>query len=113
MLGTIIGDIVGSVYEFKNHRAKNFSPLFHAEARYTDDTVCTVAVADALANGLDPQKKLQQWCRRYADNGGWGQKFALWIYEDPPQPYGSWGNGAAMRIAPGQTNNNEQSRNTR
>lgn len=100
MLGTIIGDIVGSVYEFKNHRSKDFSPLFHAEARYTDDTVCTVAVADALVNGQNPQQKLQQWCRRYADNGGWGQKFALWIFEDPPQPYGSWGNGAAMRIAP-------------
>ena len=100
MLGTIIGDIVGSAYEFKNHRSKGFSPLFHAEARYTDDTVCTVAVADALVNELDPQQKLQQWCRRYADNGGWGQKFALWIFEDPPQPYGSWGNGAAMRIAP-------------
>ena len=100
MLGTIIGDIVGSVYEFKNHRAKNFRPLFHPEARYTDDTVCTIAVADALANGANPQEKLQHWCRRYADNGGWGQRFALWIFEDPPQPYGSWGNGAAMRIAP-------------
>lgn len=100
MLGSIIGDIVGSVYEFKNHRTKNFQPLFHSEARYTDDTVCTIAVADALANGVAPQEKLQLWCRRYADNGGWGQRFALWIFEDQPQPYGSWGNGAAMRIAP-------------
>lgn len=100
MLGTIIGDIVGSVYEFKNYRAKDFNPLFHAKARYTDDTVCTIAVADALANGVEPQKKLQEWCRRYSENGGWGQRFALWIYDDVPKPYGSWGNGAAMRIAP-------------
>jgi ADP-ribosyl-[dinitrogen reductase] hydrolase len=100
MLGTIIGDIVGSVYEFKNCRTKEFAPFFHPEARYTDDTVCTIAVADALASGQNPQDKLQQWCQRYADNGGWGQKFALWIFEDNPKPYGSWGNGAAMRIAP-------------
>jgi ADP-ribosylglycohydrolase len=100
MLGTIIGDIAGSVYEFKNYKAKNFSPFFHAKSRYTDDTVCTVAVADALISGIEPQKKLQEWCRRYAENGGWGQKFSLWIFEDNPKPYGSWGNGAAMRIAP-------------
>ena len=100
MLGTIIGDIVGSVYEFKNYRAKDFNPLFNTKARYTDDTVCTIAVADALANGVEPQKKLQEWCRRYSENGGWGQRFALWIFDDDPQPYGSWGNGAAMRISP-------------
>ena len=100
MLGTIIGDIVGSVYEFNNYRAKDFNPLFNLKSRYTDDTVCTIAVADALANGVEPQKKLQEWCRRYSENGGWGQRFALWIFDDDPKPYGSWGNGAAMRISP-------------
>lgn len=100
MLGSIIGDIVGSPYEFKTIKVKDFTPLFHRDARFTDDTVCTVAVADALISGADPGAKLQEWCRRYADNGGWGQRFALWILDDDPKPYGSWGNGAAMRIAP-------------
>lgn len=100
MLGAIIGDIIGSVYEFKNLRRKDFEPLFHPEARFTDDTICTVAVADALTRGTDPQTTLIDWCRRYAENGGWGKRFAEWFMDDNPQPYGSWGNGAAMRISP-------------
>lgn len=100
MLGTIIGDIVGSTYEFKNFKSKIFSPLFHQNSKYTDDTVCTISVADALCNEVDPVESMQSWCRRYEDNGGWGQRFALWIADDDPKPYGSWGNGGAMRIAP-------------
>ena len=100
MLGAIVGDIIGSAYEFQNHRSKVFEPLFHPTAKFTDDTVCTVAIADALIQGIDPASSLQTWCRRYAENGGWGQRFALWIFEDHPQPYGGWGNGAAMRISP-------------
>jgi ADP-ribosyl-[dinitrogen reductase] hydrolase len=100
MLGTLIGDIVGSAYEFSNFKGKDFAPLFHPKARFTDDTVCTVAVADALVRGADPQTTMIDWCRRYAENGGWGKRFAEWFMDDHPQPYGSWGNGAAMRIAP-------------
>lgn len=100
MLGTLIGDIIGSVYEFKNCRRKDFTPLFHPQARFTDDTVCTVAIADALVRGADPQVTLIEWCRRYAENGGWGQRFAQWFMDDNAEPYGSWGNGAAMRISP-------------
>lgn len=100
MLGTVIGDIIGSVYEFKNHRSKDFEPLFHPQARFTDDTVCTVAIADALVHGADPQATLIDWCRRHAENGGWGKRFAQWFLDDDPKPYGSWGNGAAMRISP-------------
>lgn len=99
MLGAIIGDIVGSVYEKRNYRAKDFEPLFHENARFTDDTVCTVAVADALLHGKKPAHALQEWCRRYEDTGGWGQRFALWIADDHPKPYQSWGNGAAMRVS--------------
>jgi ADP-ribosyl-[dinitrogen reductase] hydrolase len=51
-------------------------PLFHPKARFTDDTVCTVAVADALTQGADPQTILIDWCRRYAENGGWGNQEA-------------------------------------
>lgn len=100
MLGTVIGDIIGSVYEFKNHRSKNFDPLFHRQARFTDDTVCTVAIADALVRGTNPKATLIDWCRRYAENGGWGKRFAEWFMDENPLPYGSWGNGAAMRISP-------------
>ncbi len=100
MLGAIIGDIVGSVYEKRNYCSKDFMPLFHQTARFTDDTVCTVAVADALLHGKKPAEALQEWCRRYEDTGGWGQRFALWIVDEDPKPYQSWGNGAAMRISP-------------
>ena len=66
MLGAIIGDIVGSVYEFNNYRAKDFTPFFHPKAFFTDDTVCTIAVADALVNeDKDPALTLLEWGRRY------------------------------------------------
>lgn len=100
MLGAVTGDIIGSAYEFKNIKYKHFEPLFHPQAKFTDDTVCTVAVADALVNGRSPVAALQDWCQRYWDNGGWGQRFNLWLGEDNPQPYGSFGNGAAMRVSP-------------
>lgn len=100
MLGAIIGDIVGSVYEFNNFRSKEFNPLFHQDAFFTDDTVCTVAIADALVNERHPADALKDWGKRYWDNGGWGRSFALWLSSDSLEPYGSYGNGAAMRVAP-------------
>lgn len=100
MLGTIAGDIIGSAYEKANYRAKDFAPLFHPRARFTDDTVCTVAIADALLSGTPAAVALQTWGRRYEHIGGWGQRFALWLADDDPQPYGSWGNGGAMRVSP-------------
>ena len=99
MLGAITGDIIGSWYEFRNIKVKDFQPLFHKGAKFTDDTVCTVAVADALVNGLDPVATIQRWGREYWSNGGWGQRFNLWLADDNPQPYNSWGNGAAMRVS--------------
>ena len=99
MLGAVIGDIVGSAYEFRPLKSKRFEPLFHPQAHFTDDTVCTVAVADALVHGSDPAATLQAWCRRYESVGGWGQRFAFWIVDDAPRPYGSWGNGGAMRVS--------------
>lgn len=100
MLGTITGDIIGSAYEKANCRAKDFAPLFHLKAHFTDDTVCTVAIADALLTGTKPTVALQTWGRRYEHIGGWGQRFALWLVDDDPQPYSSWGNGGAMRVSP-------------
>ena len=99
MLGAVVGDIVGSVYEFNNYRAKDFQPFFHPKAFFTDDTVCTIAVADALLSGKDPSVSLREWGRRYWENGGWGQRFALWLASDDMGPYNSFGNGAAMRVS--------------
>lgn len=100
MFGTIIGDIVGSVYEFNNYKAKDFQPFFHPKAFFTDDTVCTVAVADALLNQRDPAVVLRDWCQRYWHIGGWGLRYADWVQSDDMGPYNSMGNGAAMRVSP-------------
>lgn len=98
MLGAIIGDIAGSRYEFDNVRTTDFE-LMDSQCNFTDDTICTIAVADAMLNGRDYAETLQDWCRRYPlPMGGYGARFKLWI--DNPVPYGSWGNGCAMRVSP-------------
>lgn len=98
MIGAIIGDIVGSIYEFDNLRSKDF-PLFSEQSRFTDDTVCTVAVADTLLNDRDASATLLQWCRRYSGMG-YGNQFMRWINMPWQEPYNSYGNGAAMRVSP-------------
>jgi len=97
MLGAIVGDIVGSIYEFDNHRSKEFA-LFGDEVTFTDDTVCTVALASALLDDLAPAPVLQTWCRRYP-NRDYGGMFAWWINMPKAEPYNSYGNGAAMRVS--------------
>lgn len=98
MLGAIIGDIVGSVYEFDNLRSKQFE-LFGPHTNFTDDTVCTIAVADALISRRDPAKALRDWCGRYPGRG-YGGMFAGWIRNPRVGPYQSFGNGSAMRVSP-------------
>lgn len=100
MLGAVIGDIVGSVYEWNNVRHKDFGPLFHPKAFLTDDTICTVAVADALVNERHAGEALKEWGLRYWDNGGWGGMFSRWLQSPGLEPYNSYGNGAAMRVSP-------------
>lgn len=100
MIGAIAGDIVGSVYEWNNYKAKDFQPLFRHDCFYTDDTICTIAVADALLNDKHPAACLKEWGRRYIDNNGWGSAFRRWIESADDEPYNSWGNGAAMRVSP-------------
>lgn len=100
MLGAIIGDIVGSVYEWDNVRRKDFGPLMTARSFYTDDTICTVAVADALLSGRHAGEVLKEWGLRYWDNGGWGGMFSRWLQSPGIEPYNSYGNGAAMRVSP-------------
>ena len=100
MIGAIIGDIVGSRFEFGAAPQEGFE-LFTPDCSYTDDTVCTVAIADAVLNGRSYQESLLDWCRRYPDPmGGYGNRFNRWIHSEHPQPMDSFGNGAAMRVSP-------------
>lgn len=100
MLGAIIGDIVGSRFEFRNHRSKDFE-LFTPACDFTDDSICTVAVADALLQQGDFSEYIHRWCRRYPNPmGSYGGRFASWVASDSPEPYGSFGNGSAMRVSP-------------
>lgn len=100
MLGAIIGDIVGSPYEFANTSNPRF-PLFSERSSFTDDTVCTVAVADALVRGTDFGETLREWCLRYPNPiGAYGGSFNAWLHSENPQPYNSFGNGAVMRVSP-------------
>lgn len=98
MWGAIIGDIVGSMYEWNRIKTKDFE-FFGAECEYTDDTVCTAAVAEILLDGSPVAPTLQRWCRRHPGRG-YGGMFACWIERTEPAPYGSFGNGAAMRVSP-------------
>lgn len=100
MLGAIIGDIVGSRFEFNNTDKYNFK-LFANGCSYTDDTICTVAVADAILSGKSYEERLHHWCRMFPHPmGGYGGSFARWVASDDPQPYNSFGNGSAMRVSP-------------
>ena len=100
MLGAIIGDIVGSKYEFNNTFDYDFE-MFAEGSDFTDDSICTVAVADAILKGKTYKDSLLEWCRRYpSPKGSYGGRFSMWIHSDNPQPYGSFGNGSAMRVSP-------------
>ncbi|MDD6807920.1 MAG: ADP-ribosylglycohydrolase family protein [Oscillospiraceae bacterium] len=105
MLGAIIGDTVGSVYEFNNIKTKEF-PFFTSKNHLTDDSIMTLAVAKAVqeANTEDELSRLtvkymQELGNKYP-NAGYGGRFRLWLRTDNPQPYNSWGNGSAMRVSP-------------
>lgn len=103
MIGAIVGDIIGSVYENKlswlSSKRVDFEPLFSPKARFTDDTVLTVALADALLHGLDFTEAMKDYYARYP-SAGFGGQFKRWASSDNPEPYGSWGNGSAMRVSP-------------
>ncbi len=98
MLGAIAGDIIGSVYEWHPVKRTDF-PLFSATSRFTDDSVLTVATADALLGDADYARAYRRWARRYP-GAGYGGRFQAWAAADGAGPYGSFGNGSAMRVAP-------------
>ena len=120
MIGAIIGDIVGSRFEFNNHRSKDFE-LFSQDCKVTDDSIMTIAVAKAI---METEKKIKPMLNEHGNNDeyyalletmtikymqeigrkypycGYGGMFGSWIFSDDPKPYNSYGNGAAMRISP-------------
>ncbi len=121
MIGAIIGDIVGSRFEFNNHKSKDFE-LFTDECQVTDDSIMTIAVAKAI---METEKRIKQLLYERGNNNndyyslletmtikymqeigrkypycGYGGMFRRWIFSDNPKPYNSYGNGAAMRISP-------------
>ena len=101
MLGAIIGDIVGSIYEFDNIKTKNFN-LFTNEMFFTDDTVMTIAIADAIINGAKPENfilSMKKWGCNYIEKS-YGASFINWLTSETSEPYNSWGNGSAMRVSP-------------
>lgn len=99
MLGAIIGDIEGSRFEFNPTNDYHFE-LFGEGCSFTDDTVCTIAIADALLKGKDFGESLHEWCNRYPNPmGGYGGRFRAWVMNDEPLPYNSFGNGSAMRVS--------------
>jgi ADP-ribosylglycohydrolase len=98
MLGAIAGDMAGSLFEGRRDPPRDF-PLLMPQAHFTDDTVLTVAVASAILEGGDFARSLRAWGRRYP-RAGYGRHFSVWLREDAAGPYGSFGNGAAMRVSP-------------
>lgn len=101
MIGAIIGDIVGSVYEWNNIKTKDF-PLFSPRCFFTDDTVMTLAIAEGLMNGGSADAFIQamkKYGRMYPD-AGYGGRFGSWLFTEDTHPYNSWGNGSAMRVSP-------------
>lgn len=104
LMGAILGDIAGSIYEFDSHKSTDIN-LQDKRMDYTDDTIMTIAVADWILNDkLHTEKglveRMQQWGRRYPHPmGAYGNMFAQWLRTDNPKPYNSWGNGSAMRVS--------------
>lgn len=98
MIGALTGDIVGSVYEWNNIKSKDFL-LFSPRCFFTDDSVLTVALADAILHQRDYGETMREYYRRYP-NAGYGGMFHGWASSQQPEPYNSFGNGAAMRISP-------------
>lgn len=98
MIGAIAGDIIGSVFERHPIKTTSF-PLFSKSSRFTDDTVLSLAVADAILNKIDYATALKSYGRKYP-NAGYGMSFYSWMQSPETKPYNSWGNGSAMRVSP-------------
>ncbi|MCH2085314.1 MAG: ADP-ribosylglycohydrolase family protein [Saprospiraceae bacterium] len=98
MLGAIAGDIIGSRFEKSGFKFTQFK-LFHPRCSFTDDTVLTIAVADALLHDKDFEENIKKYALLYP-NRGYGGNFIHWMRGEMEGPYNSWGNGSAMRVSP-------------
>ena len=97
IIGAICGDILGSGYEWNPVKTLEME-LCQKEDNYTDDTVCTIAVTDAIINQKSFAESLREWCRKYYF-AGYGPSFRRWFIQENDKPYNSWGNGSAMRVS--------------
>jgi ADP-ribosylglycohydrolase len=97
IIGAVIGDVIGSVFEWNNIKTTDFD-LFNPKCDFTDDTVLTIAVADCILNKKDFAKTIWEYGRKYRGRG-YGGSFRNWLQEDNLKPYGSFGNGSAMRAS--------------
>jgi ADP-ribosylglycohydrolase len=97
VLGAIAGDIIGSLYEFNNIKSTDFN-LYNSTSNFTDDTILTIAVTDCIINNKDFSKTIWEYGREYP-NYSYGLSFINWLNTSNPKPYGSWGNGSAMRVS--------------
>jgi ADP-ribosylglycohydrolase len=97
MLGAITGDIVGSIYEWNNIKTKEFD-LFSPGCFFTDDSILTVALAEAILHDLDYGQVMRKYYHQYPDSG-YGGSFHNWAQSSNAEPYNSWGNGSAMRTS--------------
>ncbi len=99
MLGAIAGDTIGSVYEFNRVKSKDFK-LFTSQSAFTDDSILSVAVAEVILQGGSFAKTIKRYAQAYPNPmGGYGARFSQWAATDSLEPYGSWGNGSAMRVS--------------
>ena len=112
MYGALLGDYIGSRFEFNNLKSKDFE-LFHPDCQFTDDTIMTLAIKDACnrikTEGYEIYEQaeqyfieaMQKWGRAFPNvKGGYGSNFDYWLRSNDPRPYNSWGNGSAMRVSP-------------
>ncbi len=105
ILGSIAGDVIGSIYEFNPTKDYHFN-MFDERMEYTDDSIMTIAVADWLLNcskldRISLAKTMREWGNKYRfPMGGYGGSFTAWLYREEMGPYNSWGNGSAMRVSP-------------
>ena len=107
MYGAILGDMIGAPYEFDRSPKTKAFPLFSRGTAFTDDSVMTVAVGEALLDTIGQAddaikaalvSSMRRWGRRYPD-AGYGGRFRVWLRAKNPEPYGSYGNGSAMRVS--------------
>ncbi len=107
MYGAILGDMIGAPYELDRGNKSKVFPLFCADSQFTDDTVMTMAVAEALLESSSRDdagirsslvSAMRKWGRAYP-HAGYGARFRLWLRAEDPRPYGSCGNGSAMRVS--------------